>query len=577
MNKNELDLILQEGEGYKLEFKENITSDLAKEMTAFANSSGGRIFIGVYDSNEVKGINISNSLYSKIQDAASSCDPPVSIKIQKYNNILIVNVHEGDNKPYRCSKGFYIRNGGNSQKLTTVQIREFMQNEGKIRFDEINREDVKFNKFFNPGLLNKYLIAANITKTTNEKTILANLNALELRKNRTIFNNAGLLFFSNNVINAIPQSSVICALYKGFEKVTILDRKEFNGSIIENIEDSILFLKKHLNLRYEITNIRRKEFLEIPEVALREAVINSVCHRDYFEKGANVMIEVFDDRVEITNPGGLPKALDKKDFGKRSIARNPVIASLLQRAGYVEKMGTGINRIKTAVKKSGGKIPLFKYDNFFSVTFKRDLPGTVSIKKAHDQSAGMSDKRRLSVGINVGNKLNEKESLLLELIEENSQITAAVLAEKLDVSIRTIERIIRNLREKGILLRVGPLRNGYWEIINPGETGNKIREPEAQYEPLNVGNSVGITVGINDTLKYELTGKVKENLTQLVALLINSPGLTGEKIARKLSVSLTTVKRYIKILKENNIIENRGAQKTGGYFITEKFNKRLRK
>jgi predicted HTH transcriptional regulator len=98
-----------------------------------------------------------------------------------------------------------------------------------------------------------------------------------------------------------------------------------------------------LNEAMLVTNIRTKT--RVITVALREAVVNAVCHRDYFEQGAQMMVEIFDDRVEIHNPGGLPRGLPEKDFGKRSVCRNPNIAALLLRCDYIEKMGTGIERI----------------------------------------------------------------------------------------------------------------------------------------------------------------------------------------------------------------------------------------
>src|SRR5690606_23063376 len=125
----------------------------------------------------------------------------------------------------------------------------------------------------------------------------------------------------------------------------IIDRKTFDLDIITNIEETIAFLKRHLNLAYTIREARREEQLEIPEVVLREAVVNAVTHRDYFEKGADVMVEIFDNRVEMSNPGGLPKGLKEEDFGTKTLARNPLIASLLSRARYIEKLGTGVPRI----------------------------------------------------------------------------------------------------------------------------------------------------------------------------------------------------------------------------------------
>jgi ATP-dependent DNA helicase RecG len=105
MDNKELSFILQEGEGYTIEFKENINSDLPKEMAALANSSGGRIFIGINDASEIKGIISSNNIVSQIQDFANSCDPAITIKIESFENLIIIHVMEGLNKPYRCSKG----------------------------------------------------------------------------------------------------------------------------------------------------------------------------------------------------------------------------------------------------------------------------------------------------------------------------------------------------------------------------------------------------------------------------------------------------------------------------------------
>jgi ATP-dependent DNA helicase RecG len=164
-------------------------------------------------------------------------------------------------------------------------------------------------------------------------------------------------------------------LYKGITKVHILDAQRYNSDIVRNIDNAVLFLKRNLRTRYEIKTIRRKEILELPEIALKEAVVNAVCHRNYFEKGANIMVEIFDDRVEITSPGGAPSGISNQNFGRISIRRNPIIASLLHRIDYVEKMGTGIGRIREAVAEAGAEEPIFENDTFFRVVFKRSETG----------------------------------------------------------------------------------------------------------------------------------------------------------------------------------------------------------
>lgn len=108
----------------------------------------------------------------------------------------------------------------------------------------------------------------------------------------------------------------------------VLDRKDYNEDIISNVDMSMNFLKQYIPVRYEMTREpRRREIPEIPYKALREAIINAVVHRDYFEKGANVMIEMFDDRIEISNPGGLVKGLSPEEFGTKSVLRNPHLVS----------------------------------------------------------------------------------------------------------------------------------------------------------------------------------------------------------------------------------------------------------
>jgi ATP-dependent DNA helicase RecG len=116
-----------------------------------------------------------------------------------------------------------------------------------------------------------------------------------------------LFFLINDEDVQFRHAGIVCALYKGSDKAIILDAKELNGDIVSNVDDAIVFLKKHLRISYKIEGLRHLNILELPEDALREAVVNAACHRDYFEKGARVMVEVFDDRVDIVSPGGLCK------------------------------------------------------------------------------------------------------------------------------------------------------------------------------------------------------------------------------------------------------------------------------
>jgi len=388
MTQHELDTIIQSGEGYKTEFKRNVNTDLSKELVAFANASGGRLFIGIEDNGAISGVTVDNALKSKVTMMAHECDPSVEAELEVFNNILIVNIPEGKNKPYRCTNGFYKRNGASSIKLTTHEIIGFIQSEGKVKFDELKNIAVKYPDQLNEAAIIRFKQLSGITADISDDELLTNLGLIVHDAPVPVINNTGVLFFAENPCLFIPQSVVTCVAYNGNTKVDILDKKTFEADIITNIDDSINFLKRHLNVSFEIKEKQRKEKLEIPEVVLRESVVNAVAHRDYFEKGANVMIEVFNNRVEISNPGGLPKGLKPEDFGKRTLARNPLMAALLNRAKYIEKLGTGIQRIRQEMTAAGLPEPDFHFDGFFTITMRR-----YNFKEALKIELKLNDKR----------------------------------------------------------------------------------------------------------------------------------------------------------------------------------------
>src|SRR5665647_3603931 len=457
----DLEAILSDGEGYTIEFKLSPDKTLSQEVCAFANASGGRIFIGVSDDGQIAGTDISNVARSKIQDTINQIEPRLSVNIVVHENIIVINVPQGKDKPYSCSKGFYIRSGPNSQKLERNDIIDFFQGEGQIRYDSIVQTDLTVDENFDDKAYREFLKMGGISEVLPKNDILKNLGCIEIVNGKAVYTNAGALFFRNNSEDMVYQHvTVVCGLYKGTDKAYILDAKEFSGGMVNNIDEAVLFLKRNLKLSYEIKEVRRKNILEIPEDALREAVINAVCHRDYFEKGARVMIEIFDDRVEITNPGGLPKGITSENFGTLSVTRNPVIASLLHRIHYIERMGTGISRIRNAMTVAGLEEPVFNFQKFFKVTFKRDI----NVGKDVGKDVG-------KVGLYVG-KENETTELIVSdivaktynVIKENKTITIPELSKSLNISERQVQRIIKKLRDKMLLERKGGRKQGYWEV-----------------------------------------------------------------------------------------------------------------
>lgn len=232
------------------------------------------------------------------------------------------------------------------------------------------REDFKYPEDFNGTAFTELMKKMNITITDQREDLLQNLGLGENGKKFNL-NNAGVMFFGKKRDYYIRQVYVTCVLFKGTNKVKIIDRKDFREGLLQDYENAYKFLQQHLRLEYIIEGGGpRKEIPEIPYEALKEALLNAIIHRDYFEIGARVMVEIFDDRVEISNPGEL--LVDKEKLGKKSVsvARNPILFDIFHRLQLIEKVGTGIQRIVDVTKTRNIKVE-FDIDSFFNITFYR--------------------------------------------------------------------------------------------------------------------------------------------------------------------------------------------------------------
>ena len=365
----DLNILLQEGEGVTLEYKERINDSFARELVAFANTAGGRILLGVRDDGSVKGSPDTNDLRARIQDIARKCDPPVKVLLERIGEVTVVTVRESTEKPVQCSDGFFWRLGAVSQKLSRNEIRDLFQQEGAIRFDHAINTRFSYPEDFDIDKFRNWLSKSTIYKDGSVEDILVNIEAAERSGGKLLFRNAGILFFAKEPRRFFNQAYITCLLFKGTVKVHILDRKDFDGGIIADIEDALRFIERNTRTAYRIEKLQREDIPEYPMAALREAITNAVMHRDWFIEGANVFVEIFTDRIEVSNPGGLTKGMLVSDLGHKSVRRNPLIADLLHRIAYIEKAGTGIKRMRDGATSLGYPAPEFRSDSFFSAIF----------------------------------------------------------------------------------------------------------------------------------------------------------------------------------------------------------------
>ena len=186
------------------------------------------------------------------------------------------------------------------------------------------------------------------------------------------------MFFGKQPERKFPHAITRCVLFKGTNKVYIIDDKTFGGSLFQQYLQAMSWLESKLQVAYKIEGAGpREEIWEIPLTVFKEAIINALSHRDYYEQGANIMIEMFDDRAEISNPGGLLPVV-AKDFGHKSMTRNPLIFGLFTRMHLVERVASGIPRMQEAMREANLPEPEFHTEGMFTAVFKRQISNSAN-------------------------------------------------------------------------------------------------------------------------------------------------------------------------------------------------------
>ena len=372
MTNEQLQQLISLGEGFTLEFKQNGTTHLGRELCAFANATGGVVLIGVADDGQPVGVREPNRLKSEVQNIARSIEPPLVIDLEVVENILVIQVPAQNSKPYSSGGKFYLRDGASSQQMSRDEIREFFFKEGVIHFDETPCSRFNLKKDLTDSVWRRFRQRAGIPADMEPRIALENLHLFRDGK----MTHAGAWLLATDITKFNVSANVACALFLGTDKVRILDRKDFSGDVYSMIDDVISYILSKINTELIIKRLKREQRPEFPEPALREAVVNALVHRDY-RSSANVQIYIFQDRVEIVSPGGLPAGMTVAGLGTKSIPRNPLLFGLLYRMNAVEHIGSGIRRIRNLCRDYGVAEPRIDVsDHWFNMTFLR--PGDQS-------------------------------------------------------------------------------------------------------------------------------------------------------------------------------------------------------
>ncbi|MDD5658226.1 MAG: helix-turn-helix domain-containing protein [Elusimicrobia bacterium] len=449
MDRKDVDLLIHEGESLVAEFKEKYTPRIDEDIVAFANTRGGTILLGVRDSDgAIVGETLTNDLKARINSLARNCKPSVSVNILRLGEVVAVEISEGDEKPYSCASGYYRRLNGMTQKMSHEEVRLMFRENDPLPFEERTVKSFSFEDVSRA----KVLAFAKAAGVSIGKTATVDfLRSLKVADESKVAN-AGLLFFAAAPQDHIRQAQMTLIAFKGTDRLRIYDRLDVRDDLPAQFNQAVRFLEKHLNVRSEIKRFDREDIYEIPLEALREGLLNALMHRDYSIPGTQVSVDIFDDRVEITNPGGLVKGLSQKSLGRGiSIRRNELIADLFARIHKVERAGTGIRRMRQSLAEAGLKAPEFEINGFFRAVFHRSPEFSMKGPAAGAQKSSQKGAQKSSQKI-------------LALLARRKDATIDDLAKELGISSRAIKKNLHKLKKQGLLRRVGPDKGGHWEV-----------------------------------------------------------------------------------------------------------------
>ena len=430
----------------RIEYKQELTEGLEKEIIAFLNyHGGGEVYIGINKAGKVIGLQDADSDALKIKDRikhniAPSCLGLFDLLIEERDGQAVIKiiVASGAEKPYHLAKygmtpkGTFLRVGTAAEPMEQRMIDDLFAKRTRHSIGRIkaNRQDLTFQQ------LKIYYqeIGANL----NDQFV----RNLELKTEEGDYNYVGYLLAD---INAV---SIKVAKYAGKDKTDLIENEEYGYCSLIKATNQVLDKLEIENKTFtKITgDARRKEHRMVDKTALREALINAMVHNDYTREVPPV-VEFYSNRLSITSYGGLVDGLSTDEFFEgRSMPRNRELMRIFKDLQFVENLGSGIHRILSKYDKSIFKIS----ENFIEICFP------------FHEDYQPEPKVRLVDGLVDG--LVESQRKIVELIDSNPKISKKEMAKAIGISTTAIDKNISVLKEKNIIQRVGSDRSGYWEI-----------------------------------------------------------------------------------------------------------------
>ncbi len=438
-----------------IELKTVVVDDIKKEIIAFANCNGGKLYIGVQDNGTVVGVDDPDSVALQISNMVrDSVKPDITMFlhyetiVENGKSIVLVDVQRGTDRPYYIAKkgmrpeGVYVRQGYSSVPATDTAIRRMIKETDGDRFEAMRS-------------LNQNLTFEDVQKEFRLRNIefgRKQMRSLKLVDNDGLYSNLALLL-SDQCVHTIK-----VAVFQGVDQNIFKDRREFTGSLMKQMNDVYDYIDFHNRTRAIIKKLLRVDTRDYPEVAVREALLNLLVHRDY-SFSASGLISIYDDRIEFISIGGLMSGIDLEDvMAGISVCRNQDLANVFYRLHLIEAYGTGISKIMKAYKDMVELPKVVVTKN----TFKIILP---NINKKIEMMSDKIVNTNETSGFYKKDNLSDEEKRILSYAKTNDVVKKKDIVKLLGISESTATRLIKNLIECDLLVQNGKARNTFYSLV----------------------------------------------------------------------------------------------------------------
>lgn len=442
-------------ESETVELKEVVVDDIKKEIIAFANCDGGKLYIGVRDDGTVIGLDNADSVSLQISNMVRDAIKPDITMFLHYEtivengkNIVVVDIQRGTDRPYYLAKkgmrpeGVYVRQGYSSVPATDTAIRRMIKETDGDRFEAMRclNQDLTFEATKKEFELRKTDFGPQQMRT------------LKLIDQDGLYSNLALLL-SDQCVHTIK-----VAVFQGTDQTIFKDRREFTGSLMQQMNEVYDFIDFRNQTHATIEKLYRVDVRDYPEVAVREALLNLLVHRDY-SFSASAFISIYEDRIEFVSIGGLMPGIDLEDVMVGiSVCRNQDLANVFYRLHLIEAYGTGMGKIMKAYESMQIKPVIETTKNAFKII----LPNINA--KYETENATVKTKSGTPVTVHTEKKLSDEEEKILEYARKHGAITRNDVIGLLEVSASTAARVIRKMVKTNLLEQKGKARNTHYTI-----------------------------------------------------------------------------------------------------------------